>query len=121
MLSDGEPSLQNIVIDENEWTDRNFGTEDDDAADATESDLSDSDDDSDASGTETDDDDDDSEDDEYEEAEGGSPLDAHTLKLANDWIGQQRYSSNDDEEFCDSSDGECEGGLIWFARAQDHL
>lgn len=92
-LSDGEPSLHNI-IDENEWTDRNFGTEDS----ASElSDTTDSDDDSDGS----------SESEEYEEAEG-SPLEAHTLKLANDWIGQQRHSSNqysDDNEFYDSSEG----------------
>lgn len=89
-LSDGEPSLQNI-IDENEWTDRNFGT-------GTEESESDSD----TYSSDTDTDSADSE--EYEEAEG-SPLDAHTLKLANDWIGQQRYSSNDEDEFYDSSDG----------------
>lgn len=99
-MSDGEPSLQHI-IDENEWTDRNFGTGTEDS----ESDLSDSDD-SDGS-------DSDSESEEFEEAEG-SPLDAHTLKLANDWIGQQRYSSNDEDEFCDSSDGkrsDCDGAV----------
>lgn len=89
-LSDGEPSLQNI-IDENEWTDRNFGT-------GTEESKSDSD----TYSSDTDTDSADSE--AYEEAEG-SPLDAHTLKLANDWIGQQRYSSNDEDEFYDSSDG----------------
>lgn len=91
-LSDGEPSFHNI-IDENEWTDRNFGTED------SGSNLSDT--------TDSDDDSDSSESEEYEEAEG-SPLEAHTLKLANDWIGQQRHSSNqysDDNESYDSSEG----------------
>lgn len=89
-LSDGEPSIHNI-IDENEWTDRNFGT----GTEESDSDLSDT--------TESDSD---SESEEYEEAEG-SPLEAHTLKLANDWIGQQRHSSNQysDDEFYDSSDG----------------
>lgn len=94
-LSDGEPSFHQI-IDENEWTDRNFGTGTEDS-DSDLSDTSDSDDDSDgSSGSE-----------EYEEAEG-SPLEAHTLKLANDWIGRQRHSSNqysDDNEFYDSSEG----------------
>lgn len=99
-MSDGEPSMQNI-IDENEWTDRNFGTGTEDS----ESDLSDSDD--------SEDSDSDSESEEFEEAEG-SPLDAHTLKLANDWIGQQRYSSNEEDEFCDSSDGTCSDcGYDW--------
>lgn len=90
-MSDGEPSLQNI-IDENEWTDRNFGT----GTDESESDLSSS---------------DESDSDMYEEAMG-SPLGAQTLQLATDWIGKQRYSSNqysddddDDNEFYDSSEG----------------
>lgn len=93
-MSDGEPSLQNI-IDENEWTDRNFGT----GTDESESDLSSS---------------DESDLDMYEEAIG-SPLGAQTLQLATDWIGKQRYSSNqysdqysdddDDNEFYDSSEG----------------
>lgn len=90
-MSDGEPSLQNI-IDENEWTDRNFGT----GTDESESDLSSS---------------DESDSDIYEEAIG-SPLGVQTLQLATDWIGKQRYSTNqysdddeDDNEFYDSSEG----------------
>lgn len=91
-MSDGEPSLDNI-IDENEWTDRNFGT----GTDESESDLSSSD--ESESDSESD----------YEEAMG-SPLGAQTLQLATDWIGKQRYSANqysdeDDDEFYDSSEG----------------
>lgn len=93
---DGEP-LRDHIIDENEWTDRNFGTGTEDS----ESDI-----------TSTDDSDSGSDSEEYEEAMG-SPLGAQTLQLANDWIGKQRYSSNnqysdeddDDDEFYDSSDG----------------
>lgn len=94
-MSDGEPSLGNI-IDENEWTDRNFGT----GTEESESELSSSD----ESESESDSD-------MYEEAMG-SPLGAQTLQLATDWIGKQRYSSNqysdeddDDDEFYDSSEG----------------
>lgn len=91
-MSDGEPSLENI-IDENEWTDRNFGTTEDSESDITSTDSSDS-----------------GSDEEYEEAMG-SPLGAQTLQLATDWIGKQRYSANqfsdedDDDEFYDSSEG----------------
>lgn len=90
--SDGEQSLEH-VIDENEWTDRNFGTGTDADTDFSSSDESDSDSDSDI----------------YEEAMG-SPIGAQTLQLATDWIGKQRYSSNqysDGDEFYASSDGNC--------------
>lgn len=89
-LSDGGPSQEHI-IDENEWTDRNFITESED----TESNISDS-----------DSSDDDSESD-YEEA-NGSPLGVQTLQLATDWIGKQRHSYMDDDsdgDFYDSSEG----------------
>lgn len=90
-MSDGEPSLEHI-IDENEWTDRNFGTGTEESdTDFTSSEESDSDSDSDM----------------YEEAMG-SPLGAQTLQLATDWIGKQRYTSNqysDDDEFYASSEG----------------
>lgn len=90
-MSDGEPSLEN-VIDENEWTDRNFITGDEE----TESDLSSS------------DSSDDSDSDLYEEADG-SPIGAQTLQLANEWIGKQKYSnvidSDDEDDFYDSSEG----------------
>lgn len=90
-MSDGEPSLGHI-IDENEWTDRNFGTGTDESdTDFSSSDESDSESDSDI----------------YEEAMG-SPLGAQTLQLATDWIGKQRYTSNqysDDDEFYASSEG----------------
>lgn len=90
-MSDGEPSLGN-VIDENEWTDRNFGTGTEESdTDFSSSDESDSDSDSDI----------------YEEAMG-SPLGAQTLQLATDWIGKQRYTSNqysDDDESYVSSEG----------------
>lgn len=89
-MSDGEPSIENI-IDENEWTDRNFGT----ASEESESDISSSDESS------------DSDSDIYEDV-NGSPLEAQTLQLANDWIGKQRYTSNqysDDDEFYVSSEG----------------
>ncbi|KAL5285067.1 Mical family protein [Megaselia abdita] len=87
-MSDGEPSLENI-IDENEWTDRNFIT----SSEESESDLS-------SSG------DSDDESDEYEEA-NESPIGAQTLQLANDWIGKQRYSKysdDSDNDFYDSSE-----------------
>ncbi|GAB0092877.1 bMERB domain [Sergentomyia squamirostris] len=89
-MSDGERSLNNI-IDENEWTDRNFGT----GTDETDSDLSSSD----SSDSETDSD-------LYEEALD-SPLGAETLQLATDWIGKQRICSlhdSDGDEFYDSSE-----------------
>lgn len=94
-MSDGEPSLENI-IDENEWTDRNFGSGTEDSSEIYSSDDSES----------------DSDLDNYEEAME-SPLGAQTLQLATDWIGKQRYSSNqysdddesDDDEFYDSSEG----------------
>lgn len=89
-MSDGEPSIG--VIDENEWTDRNFGT----ASEESESDLS-----------STDESDTDSDSDIYEDV-NGSPLEAQTLQLANEWIGKQRYTSNqysDDDEFYASSEG----------------
>lgn len=92
-MSDGEPSLEHI-IDENEWTDRNFGTGTEDSdTDFSSSDNSESESNSDA----------------YEEAMG-SPLGAETLQLANEWIGKQRYASNqysDDDEFYVSSEGKC--------------
>lgn len=90
-MSDGEPSLEHI-IDENEWTDRNFGT-------GTE--------DSDTDFSSSDDSDCESNSDDYEEAMG-SPLGAETLQLANEWIGKQRYASNqysEDDEFYVSSEG----------------
>uniref|UniRef100_A0A1L8DL23 F-actin monooxygenase n=1 Tax=Nyssomyia neivai TaxID=330878 RepID=A0A1L8DL23_9DIPT len=89
-MSDGERSLNNI-IDENEWTDRNFGT----GTDETDSDLSSSD----TSDSETDSD-------MYEEA-NDSPLGAETLQLATDWIGKQRICAlqdSDGDEFYDSSE-----------------
>ncbi|XP_055677351.1 F-actin-monooxygenase Mical isoform X1 [Lutzomyia longipalpis] len=89
-MSDGERSLNNI-IDENEWTDRNFGT----GTDETDSDLSSSD----SSDSETDSD-------MYEEA-NDSPIGAETLQLATDWIGKQRICSlqdSDGDEFYDSSE-----------------
>lgn len=90
-MSDGEPSLEHI-IDENEWTDRNFGTGTEES-DFSSSEESDSDSDSEM----------------YEEAVG-SPLGAQTFQLATDWIGRQRYNSNqysDDDEFYASSGGKC--------------
>lgn len=90
-MSDGEPSVGNI-IDENEWTDRNFGT----ASEDSESDLSSSND----SESDTDSD-------IYEDV-NGSPLEAQTLQLANAWIGgNQRYTNqySDDDEFYGSSEG----------------
>lgn len=89
-MSDGEPSMEHI-IDENEWTDRNFGTASEDSSDISSSDESD---------TETDSD-------IYEDV-NGSPLEAQTLQLANEWIGKQRNTSNqysDDDEFYASSEG----------------
>lgn len=93
-MSDGEPSIENI-IDENEWTDRNFGT----ASEDSESDLSSSDESDSDSGSDI-----------YEDV-NGSPLEAQTLQLANDWIGKQRYTSNqysddDDDESYATSEGE---------------
>lgn len=90
-MSDGEPSIGNI-IDENEWTDRNFGTA---SEESEESDISSTEESS------------DSDSDIYEDV-NGSPLEAQTLQLANEWIGKQRYTSNqysEDDEFYASSEG----------------
>lgn len=102
-MSDGEPSLENI-IDENEWTDRNFGSGTEESSEIYSTDDSES----------------DSDLDNYEEAME-SPLGAQTLQLATDWIGKQRYSSNqysdddesDDDEFYDSSEGKS-GNIFLF-------
>ncbi|XP_031626960.1 F-actin-monooxygenase Mical isoform X5 [Contarinia nasturtii] len=106
-MSDGEPSIGNI-IDENEWTDRNFGT----ASEDSESDISSTDESS------------DSDSDIYEDV-NGSPIEAQTLQLANEWIGKQRYTSNqysDDDEFYassedDEADSQTEGEELEKARA----
>ncbi|XP_053678771.1 F-actin-monooxygenase Mical-like [Anopheles nili] len=103
--SDDEPNME--VIDENEWTDRNFGTE----SEVSDEELSSS---------------DDSESDsesEYEET-AGSPLGAQTLQLASEWISDKRflnmvdsdadfysYSSEDDD-----ADSQTEGEELARAR-----
>lgn len=88
-ISDGEVPME--VIDENEWTDRNFGTESDESEEETSSsDESESDSDSD-----------------YEEA-AGSPLGAQTLQLASEWISDKRFNSmvdSDDDFYGYSSEG----------------
>lgn len=79
------------VIDENEWTDRNFGTESSDSEEDTYS--------SDESESESDSD--------YEEA-AGSPLGAQTLQLASEWISDKRFTSmvdSDDDFYGYSSEG----------------
>lgn len=89
-MSDGEPSVDQ-VIDENEWTDRNFGT----GTEESDTDFSSSDE-SESSNSDI-----------YEEALG-SPLGAQTLQLATDWIGKQRYNSNqytDDDDSYATSEG----------------
>lgn len=89
-ISDGEPSEEHI-IDEHEWSGRNFLPE---SNNDSESDLSSSD----ESDTETDSD-------MFEEA-NDSPLGVQTLQLASDWIGKQNYSDSDDsDDFYDSSEG----------------
>ncbi|XP_054725581.1 F-actin-monooxygenase Mical isoform X6 [Anastrepha obliqua] len=89
-MSDGEPSEEHI-LDEHEWSGRNFLPE---SNQDSESDLSSSDD----SDTESDAD-------MFEEA-NDSPLGAQTLQLATDWIGKQHYSDSDDsDDFYDSSEG----------------
>lgn len=87
-MSEGEQSEEHI-IDENEWTGRNFGSETGDSdSDYSTTDSSDSESDSDL----------------YEEA-SGSPLDAQTLQLANEWIGKQKkMQDSDEDDFYDSSD-----------------
>lgn len=86
-MSEGEQSEEHI-IDENEWTGRNFGSETEDSgSDYSSTDSSDSESDSDL----------------YEEA-SGSPLDAQTLQLANEWIGKQKIQDSDEDDFYDSSD-----------------
>ena len=89
-ISDGEVPME--VIDENEWTDRNFGTESDEDSEeeTSSSDESESDSDSD-----------------YEEA-AGSPLGAQTLQLASEWISDKRFNSmvdSDDDFYGYSSEG----------------
>lgn len=89
-MSDGEPSEEHI-IDEHEWSGRNFLPE---SNNDSESELSSSD----ESDTESDSD-------MFEEA-NDSPLGAQTLQLASEWIGKQNYSDSDDsDEFYDSSEG----------------
>ena len=89
-MSAVEPSEEHI-LDEHEWSGRNFLPE---SNQDSESDLSSSDD----SDTESDAD-------MFEEA-NDSPLAAQTLQLATDWIGKQHYSDSDDsDDFYDSSDG----------------
>ncbi|XP_055384739.1 F-actin-monooxygenase Mical isoform X4 [Condylostylus longicornis] len=88
-MSDGEPSLGNIM-DENEWTDRNFVSD----SDESESDLSSS-------------DESDEESESFDDPDEGSPI-AQTLQLATDWIGKQRYNNESDDsdiDFYDSSEG----------------
>ncbi|XP_036324802.1 F-actin-monooxygenase Mical [Rhagoletis pomonella] len=89
-MSDGEPSEEHI-LDEHEWSGRNFLPE---SNQDSESDLSSS-----------DDSDDESDADMFEEA-NDSPLGAQTLQLATDWIGKQHYSDSDEsDDFYDSSEG----------------
>lgn len=87
VISDGEQSEEHI-IDENEWTGRNFGSETESTYSSSES---------------SDSDESDSDSDLYEEA-SGSPLDAQTLQLANEWIGKQKIQDSDEDDFYDSSD-----------------
>uniref|UniRef100_A0A182JGE5 Uncharacterized protein n=1 Tax=Anopheles atroparvus TaxID=41427 RepID=A0A182JGE5_ANOAO len=79
-VSDEEANME--VIDENEWTDRNFGTE----SDESDEELSSSSDDSD---TESDS--------EYGET-ADSPLGAQTLQLAAEWISDKRFLSMVDSD-----------------------
>ncbi|XP_055616904.1 F-actin-monooxygenase Mical [Toxorhynchites rutilus septentrionalis] len=104
-ISDGEGAME--VIDENEWTDRNFGTESDESEeDDSSSDESDSDSESD-----------------YEEA-AGSPLGAQTLQLASEWISDKRFSNmvESDDDFYgyssedDEADSQTEGEELARAR-----
>ncbi|XP_049288483.1 F-actin-monooxygenase Mical isoform X4 [Anopheles funestus] len=103
--SDGEPNME--VIDENEWTDRNFGTE----SELSEAELSSS-----------DESDTDSESD-YEET-AGSPLGAQTLQLASEWISDKRFSNmvDSDADFYsyssedDDADSQTEGEELARAR-----
>ncbi|XP_058980162.1 F-actin-monooxygenase Mical [Musca domestica] len=94
-MSDGEPSEEHI-IDEHEWSGRNFLPEsnNDSESDLTSSDESDT----------------DSESDMFEEA-NDSPLGAQTLQLASEWIGKQNYTDSDDsDDFYDSSEGLADDG-----------
>ncbi|XP_037823744.1 F-actin-monooxygenase Mical-like isoform X4 [Lucilia sericata] len=94
-MSDGEPSEEHI-IDEHEWSGRNFLPE---SNNDSESDLSSS-----------DDSDHDSDSDMFEEA-NDSPLGAQTLQLASEWIGKQNYSDTDDsDDSYDSSEGMADDG-----------
>ncbi|XP_058822163.1 F-actin-monooxygenase Mical isoform X2 [Topomyia yanbarensis] len=105
-ISDSEAAME--VIDENEWTDRNFGTE----SDESDEDMSSSD----ESGSDSDSD--------YEEA-AGSPLGAQTLQLASEWISDKRFSNmvDSDDDFYgyssedDEADSQTEGEE--FARARE--
>lgn len=102
-LSDGEPTQENIM-DENEWTDRNFGSgseESDD--DLSSSDESDSDSDSEM----------------FEEPVG---VDAQTLQLASEWIDKRTSLQDSDDEFYgystedDAADSQTEGEELAKAR-----
>ncbi|XP_061393393.1 F-actin-monooxygenase Mical-like [Musca vetustissima] len=95
-ISDGGEPSEEHIIDEHEWSGRNFLPEsnNDSESDLTSSDESDT----------------ESDDDMYEEA-NESPLGAQTLQLASEWIGKQNYSDSDDsDDFYDSSEGLADDG-----------
>lgn len=102
-MSDGEPTQDNIM-DENEWTDRNFGS----GSDLSDDDLSSS-----------DESDSDSDSEMFEEPVG---VDAQTLQLASEWIDKRTSLQDSDDEFYgystedDAADSQTEGEELAKAR-----
>lgn len=102
-LSDGEPK-EDEIMDENEWTDLNFGTGDEDSMDEDSSD--------DESDTESD----------SEIFEDPIGVDAQTLQLASDWIDRRSNMADSEDEFYgyssddDDGDSQTEGEELAKAR-----
>lgn len=100
-----EPVEDQVIMDENEWTDLNFGTGDEDSMDDdSSSDESDSDSDSEI----------------FEDPIG---VDAQTLQLASDWIDKRSTLHDSEDEFYgyssddgDDGDSQTEGEELAKAR-----
>jgi F-actin monooxygenase len=102
-ISDGEP-IGDQIMDENEWTDLNFGTGDEDEIDEESS--------SDESDSESD----------SEIFEDPIGVDAQTLQLASEWIDKRSTLQDSDDEFYgyssedDDADSQTEGEELAKAR-----
>lgn len=102
-ISDGEP-VEDQIMDENEWTDLNFGTGDEDSVDEESS--------SDETESESD----------SEIFEDPIGVDAQTLQLASEWIDKRSTLQDSEDEFYgyssedDDADSQTEGEELAKAR-----